>query len=602
LDRLTRARHPLLLAALAVVLSLPALGLGFQLDDHFLRLALSRPAMIPAWARPATDAFAFFTGDTAFTRQARDMGSVPWWVDEQLKLAFFRPLSGLTHGIDFALWPSSPALMHAHSLLWLGLCVALCAVLYRELEMPPRAAALAALLFAVDDAHGTPAAWIANRNALVGTAFALMCLIAHHRWRARAWRPGAVLAPAALLLGLLSGEIALAAGGYLLGYALFAERAPWRSRLLSLVPCGLTGLAWAIAYRTLGYGTAHSTLYVDPVASPLRFVAALIQRGPVLCFGQWALPADLNGMLSAGAQQVYWGIGVMTCAAVGLLLAPLLRADRNARFLATGMLLSLVPAAATFPSNRLLMLTGVGGFGLLGAWMTSSNEPAPRNAAAGTGRRIAFPIAVAIHLVLAPLGLLGAASGVRLLGDVPARAARSLPRDPQIAGEHLLIVNAPSAFFVSQSLLEHSLSGAPMPAYAHVLGSGLGRMTVHRPDTRTLLISPAGGYLLPPGTRGRDDDAPPPVDQYHILGIFDRLYRHDPFVAGHRIDLAGFSVEIVDVTEDGRPAAARFTFEKPLEDPSHRWLQWRSGGYVPFEPPGVDATIVLPAAEVWPGS
>src|SRR5690606_35410679 len=37
---LARPRSPGLLAALAVALSLPAFSLGFQLDDHYLRLAL----------------------------------------------------------------------------------------------------------------------------------------------------------------------------------------------------------------------------------------------------------------------------------------------------------------------------------------------------------------------------------------------------------------------------------------------------------------------------------------------------------------------------------------------------------------------------------
>jgi len=50
-----------------------------------------------------------------------------------------------------------------------------------------------------------------------------------------------------------------------------------------------------------GYGTRNSMLYVDPVASPAEFMRAFVERGPVLFFGQWALPADLYGLFSPDA-------------------------------------------------------------------------------------------------------------------------------------------------------------------------------------------------------------------------------------------------------------------------------------------------------------
>ena len=598
MEFLVRPRHPLLLAALAVALSLPALGLGFQLDDHYLRLALSRPPQDPAWARPAADAFAFFRGDPAFTRQARDHAAVPWWTDERLQLAFWRPLSGLTHGLDFALWPTRPALMHAHSLLWLGACVAAAAAFFRRLDLPPAAAGLAGLLFALDDGHGTPAAWIANRNALVASFFGLLCLLAHHRWRAQGWRAGALLAPLSLGLALLGGEMALATGGYLLAYAVFFERGPWRARLASLAPGAAVGLGWALLYRAFGYGTRHSVLYVDPLGSPREFASALLERGPILFFGQFALPADLHGALSPASRQGFWLLSCAVLAGVAALLWPLLRRARVARFLAAGLLLSLVPAAATFPSSRLLLMASLGGAGLLGPWLAEawSVRSSPLT------RAVAWA-AVALHLVLSPLGLLGAASGVDLLGQVPTRAGGTLPSDARLSTQHLLLVNTPSAFLSAQSLLEHGLAGGPAPARAHVLGSGLGTVRVTRPDARSLALRPEGGWLAPPGSVSRNGEPTPPVfDQHHILAIFDRLYRGpDAFAVRQRLDLGGLTVEVRDLTADGRPAEALFVFERPLEDPAHRWLQWRSGGYQPFAPPPVGASVELPRPAVWPG-
>ncbi len=185
---------------------------------------------------------------------------------------------------------------------------------------------------------------------------------------------------------------------------------------------------------------------------------------------------------------------------------------------------------------------------------------------------------------------------------MPARAARSLPREPIVAGQHLLLVNTPSAFLSSQSLLEHGLAGGPRPALAHVLGSGLGATQVSRPDVHSLLVRPEGGYLAPPGSVGRNSSSGPAAfDQHHILAIFDRLYRgHGGFRAGQRLALGGLEVQVPALTGDGRPAEARFVFERPLEDAGYRWLQWRAGGYAPFTPPPVGAVVELPPVEVWP--
>jgi hypothetical protein len=53
------------------------------------------------------------------------------------------------------------------------------------------------------------------------------------------------------------------------------------------------------------------------------------------------------------------------------------------------------------------------------------------------------------------------------------------------------------------------------------------------------------------------------------------------------------TVEIMELTGDGRPAEAAFTFTVPLEDPSLRWLQYKNGSFVPFTPPAIGENMVL---------
>ena len=69
-----------------------------------------------------------------------------------------------------------------------------------------------------------------------------------------------------------------------------------------------------------------------------------------------------------------------------------------------------------------------------------------------------------------------------------------------------------------------------------------------------------------------------------------------PMAIGHVVELEGMSVEITRITPEGAPAEAVFRFDRPLDDPSLRWLRWRDGVYVPFVPPAVGESVTLPAS------
>lgn len=49
---------------------------------------------------------------------------------------------------------------------------------------------------------------------------------------------------------------------------------------------------------------------------------------------------------------------------------------------------------------------------------------------------------------------------------------------------------------------------------------------------------------------------------------------------------------VTALTDDGRPGAARVTFDAPLEDASLAWLQWdwARNTYAPFSPPAIGQT------------
>jgi hypothetical protein len=599
---LAHRRVPLALAALAVLLCTPSLWLGLQSDDYILWLALADPPPFPEWTRTPWRLFAFFADETS-VRSAIDSGAAPWWTSPHLRLAFFRPLTGLTHWLDVRLWPRQPLLMHVQSLLWFGAAIAAAAALYRRLLRPQWVAGLAALVFALDDAHGLPAAWIANRNATIGTLFVLLALLAHDRWRRDGWRPGSVFAPVTLVLGLLGSEIALAGGAYLLAYALFLDRGTPRQRLVSLLPAGLAGVAWALAYRALGFGVNGSAMYIDPLASPLEFMHAVVERGPLLLFGQWALPSQLSLLLSLRAARWWWLLACTLALLLVVLLAPLLRRDRSARFFALGMVLSLLPACSTFPHDRLLFLAGLGGAGLLAqllaglagdaAWLPRARAWRALAGVAGVG-------AVVVHLVLAPIGLARASRDIRAFGALVERGAENLPSDGEAREQIAVIVQTPTAFVSIYVPAVLAVTGRPAPRRMLVLGSGIHATTVERPRDNTLLVRPVGGYLLPPGSPV-PGSTQPDLDPRYLMPLFDRLYRDGrPMRLGERVDLPGVSVTITALTDDGRPAEAQFRFDGGLANPALVWLRWENWVYVPFEPPPVGASVTLPPPAVRP--
>ncbi|HVR96382.1 MAG TPA: hypothetical protein VMW27_07200 [Thermoanaerobaculia bacterium] len=553
---------------MTLLLTSTALGMGLQLDDFVLKALLTgKPGVgVAPW-----DAFAFFPEGSPRLPVQRELGELPWWTAPDLRLAFFRPLSSLSHWLDFQLWPDSPVLMHVHNLAWFALLVFLAGWIYRGVLPEPWVAGLAMLLFAVDDVHGQAAGWISSRNTLLSACFGFLAIALHDRWR-RGWRPGVVLAPAAFLAGLCCGEGATGALGYLLGHALFLDPAPGWKRLRGLVPYGFCLVLWRAVYDAGGFGVEKSGFYLDPLRETAAFLRLLPERFGLLFLTQWGFPPTEFVTASGGERsaRVLALAGFLLFLLLAWRMGPLLRRDTRARFWATGSLLSMIPIAGTIPSTRLLLFTGLGGMGLLAQWLAS----VPR-------RRIDRAVAavlVIIHLVLAPLLLPVMTYALAIPGQASLHAVSSLPPDSEIQGRDVVIVNSPDfLFFVGYDAPLRYLEDRPRPAHLRALATGLVPLTVSRPDARTLRIDSEVGFPA---------------------GLADPVYRGPtaPLRPGESIALPGMTVEIRAVGEDGRARSADFRFATPFE--SLVWLRWDGGVYRPFQPPGVGETITLPPARL----
>jgi len=582
-------RGTVALIALACVLMLPSLNVGFAVDDHVQRLRVRADtppeSQIAGFGYAPLDLFTFAPADDALRAAMQDEGVFAWWAGNDVQLSFWRPLSVLTHLLDHRAWPESPALMYLHSIAWFALLLVVLATLYRRLHAPGLAL-VALAIFALDDAHGPTVGFISNRNAVVAAALSMLVLVIHDRWRRDRWRPGAVLGPFALAAALLAGEASVAAVGYLVAYALFLERGRAAERARSISAYLIVAVGWFAIYQALGYGAHGSGVYLDPGSETAAFLAGVAQRLPPLFLGQVAAPpSDFWLMYPATLALGLWCVAIAVMLFGLWLLWPHLKADRALRFWALGSLLAAVPVCASFPSDRLLMLVGVGVAPLLatlirraGAQPAENHEQDIRAPHRRGARPVAF-LLIAIHLVIAPMLL---PIRVRSMDTVQRSMAlfdRVVPSTPDIARQEVIVVTSPSDGLVCYLPLIRASERRARPARMRLLASGAAEVSVTRVDERTVSVRPGAGF---------------------VSSTAEQMLRSpdDAFSVGDTVALTGMTATVTEVEQD-RALEATFSFAEPIDSDRYLWITWNASRFERFDLPAVGETVTLPPVDPW---
>jgi hypothetical protein len=561
--------------------------IGIVLDDqlHMLKIDGAKSPHFSA-ARPL-DLFHFISDDNR--KALMDSASYPWWTAPKLQLAFFRPLSSATHWLDYKYFKNMPLLMHIHTLLWFALMMFVVARLYRRMLPVAWVGGLAALLYAVDEAHALSAGWLANRNALIATTIAALVLIVHDKWRRDGWKAGALLAPLTLLVGLLSAEFAIFAIGYLFAYALFLERKGGWKRWLTLVPYGAVVVGWRVGYKLLGYGASQSGAYIDPLGESGRFVMAMVERLPTLLLAQWTvMSADFWMTQSNTYNAIHAGVGVVLLLLIAWVMVPLLRKDATARFWALGMFLSAIPICATFPHDRVLFGIGIGVMGLIAQLFglryavpsRHPSEPVPgavltHPRAKALQVRVLCIVFFACHIVLAPLFLPLKAISPFFLERLERRSFRSLPKPKNIEQKQIFLVHTPG--FLSHTMYAmYALRRMPQPKVLRQLSITIKGLKVTRTDAHTLLLA-------------AEEDL---VDRSTRMLVRSTAMR---FRVGEVFRYPDVTVTVKKLGIHGRPSVASFRFKHKLEHPNYVWMTWKGRGFVPFVLPAIGKQVTYKA-------
>jgi GNAT superfamily N-acetyltransferase len=568
-------RAMLAVAVLATLLAGTSVGSQRALDDWVVALIAEGRGSELGLVRAVGDCFRFTDGSPALTHRLIDAGNMlPWWSDPALKIAFFRPLSAFTHVLDQRLWPSSAVAMHLQNLAWFLLLLGSVALVYRRLGGSPALAGLAFALYALDDAHALTIAWISNRNALIAGALGCFSLYFHDRWRREGHRTR-LLASLTFLLSWSAGEFAIGAFAYLVSYALFVDPASRRQRLMSVLPYAVITVVWRSAWSLAGYGVTGSGGYVDPFRSPQDFVRDAPIKWLSLLQGQFGLiPSDAVFLGDSAFRSLFVLSALAVVVTVSILLARHVK-DSLGRFWACGLLFSLLPLAAAFPNDRLLLLVGLGAMPLLARLFRAFFV-----ATAGQGlgflrrfelRQLAVAGLLAVHCVWAPLSLPGRAAQLELFATTEQRALDGWLTSPGIADKTVLILSAPSVLFANYAQARQALLGLPRPAHLHVLSATDSELRVERDSTQSLTLTPQRGFL------GTD---------------LERHYRADERLAvGAEARLTTFGARVVSSMPDGRPQAVRFQLSQPLSE--YLFLCWSGDRFSRCELPQVGQAVVL---------
>lgn len=501
---------------LGLLLMVPSLFSGWFADDWMLRHAL----------RVDGGGVGAALRLYQFTHTFPQPGA--WFITPGYRNDLLRPLAGLFFLADEKL---GPLFGHLHSLAWWALLLFVVARLYRRL-LPAPVAALALLLFAVDDVHWGPVVWIANRHALVATTLVLAGLEAR--------LSGRRVAPIVLYaLGLTASEAAVQALAYVVVLELLHRRF---SQLIA--PALLVGV-YAAVRRPLGVGVSGSGQYFDPLVDPLGFLGALPARLATLLGDLLGgAPSDLWLSMPAARPRLFI-VGVAVLLVVTWLTVRCLRllADGERRTLLAlmaGGVLALVPGAAGVPGSRLLFASSFAGAALVATLLVHL---------ASAWRWWLL----AVHLAIAPLFLFVDEAQVITMARRTDRAMARSRFDGDVA-----LVSAPDSFV------------AIYPPYIDARYRSYRILSL---TPRDLVITRAAPRTL----RFETTDGP------FFDSAIETSIRPEPPPPGTTV-----RQDVVAVTVES-PTALRFDFDVPLE--SIHFVVWRDGALGPLALPAVGAQV-----------
>ncbi len=604
-----RSRRALVAYIVAVVL-LMVLGLGLRSNALLTGFVADDYAQIGMLEghypvrRSMFDLFNFSNGTAKEGLALMRGGFYPWWSHPELRLTMLRPLSSAMMWLDYRLFRYDAFAYHLHSLAWWLLMLGAIATLFWRV-LRPGLALLAFAFLVLDESHGVPLAWIANRCALVSITLAVVALLYYVRYREGEKVRHAVAASAVMIVALGFGEYALAMFGYFLAYELAMRTEPLRARVRALAPIAVPTVAYALLRSLTGHGPLHSGVYVAPDTGFVDFVRALFERVPVMYadlllgasadFWTFGLPWN-HYLYSRGWATKAWfwspepwrhvhfwiGVGSLLALAAALKWVRGEAQNRNVRWLFLGSFMAVLPVVGSFPSSRLLVPAIVGFTPMIAAWVLTGlgKLRAPIGSIrAGACVSALLAALLGVYHVVVPAWLTHTEVNGLYAGSVGIRKAvlNMDVDDRQLPGQRLVMISAIEGGTSMYIPLTRRLHGKTQPARCWTLSLTPAPHLLMRDTESSFLLTTTNGFTM-------------------FATAPEQLLRdpREPLAIGTRVDLDGMVVTIKSMLR-GRPNRIRVEFDVPLEHRSLRFVIPQAHGIEGFTMPKVGQTVTVPA-------
>jgi hypothetical protein len=155
----------------------------------------------------------------------------------------------------------------------------------------------------------------------------------------------------------------------------------------------------------------------------------------------------------------------------------------------------------------------------------------------------------------------------------------TLPSGPGVEAQTIILLNPPLDPFAAYLPVYREAGGVARPRQQLWLATGVSDLFVTTLDEHRLALRPEDGFLS------------------SSMQLMLRSVRQAS-VRGEQVQLDGASVQVTELTGDGRPLQIVVRFDRSLADPSLVWRRWQHTGYAPFVLPAIGKTVVLPKADV----
>ena len=585
MQRLVRWSLPAALV-LGFLCFVPSLGAGFFGDDFvFLSTMEGHP---PCTCTP-DNLYDYSNGSPDQVSALVQEGKFPWWTLPELKISLWRPLTSALLQLDHRLFGVSPPGYHAHSLLWFLLLVTVLGLLYRR-ALPGGLAALAILVFAMDESHWLIVSWMSNRHALVSATAGFLGLLFHVRWREQGWRPGLPLSVVAFAAGLAAGESGIQIIGFVAAYELAGAPDGRAQRIRGLLPALGLGVLYLALYKMHGFGAHGAGAYIDPISEPARFLERALLIAPTM-LAELHMGTEAFYGLYRPPLPVLAAITATVLAAVTWLFLRALRdlpaeQARACRWLVLGTLLALLPPIASqrdpYGTSRSVLFASAGSAVAVAVMLRYGLQLLRNRAAATPGlRRAALPIVFLLalmNLFVEPIATAVASSLLARMSNESMQAAQQLDIDGPPGTEVVLLTGAEALTGYGPLMWAMERRVRPKPWWSVSWSDR--EQELRSTGPRSFELSVRSGAFL------RYD--------------FERFYRATatPITAGQTFSNRLMRVEVLEANEQG-PTRLSFTLDRPLDDPSLIYLAWRDGALRRVRLPAMNEVMVLRPPPPW---